>query len=149
MKNIRLCRLAIFVLVSSFLAVFVIGCNKNQAFDADKALTRLLSEVRYEAELEDVSDLAGFVFGDLPEGVEIKMYMTDGTCTDTVMRFKSSDKAAVRSVLDEYLASLKKEADRYNPQELSKLDNALIFEKGDYVFCCVTSDSAAAKRIFD
>ena len=118
-----------------------------EVFDAEKAFSRLLSEVKFDAELEDASDMAEYMFADLPEDTEVKMYMADGAYSDSVIMLKGSDKAAIRAALDEYLSSLKKEAGRYNPEELTKLEKAVIFENGDYVFCCVTADSETVNSI--
>lgn len=147
MKNNGIAKAVLFILLAAVFAFSACAKQPAEAFDADKALARLLDEVRYDDTLEDVSDVAEYMFGDLPEGTEIKMYMADGAHTDCVMMFRGGDKAAVRAALDEYLTSLKQEASRYNPEELAKLEKAIVYENGDCVFCCITSDSEAVNSI--
>lgn len=147
MKRDHVAKAALCILLAAVFALF--ACTKQPAeeFDAEKALARLLNEVKYDDTLEDVGDVAEYMFGDLPDGTEIKMYMADGARADSVMMFRGSDKAAIRAALDEYLTSLRQEASRYNPEELAKLEKAVIYENGDCVFCCITSDTETVNSI--
>ena len=54
------------------------GSGSKEPFDALDAYQRLISEVKFDSELHDASDYAGFVFGDVAEGASVSMEMADG-----------------------------------------------------------------------
>ena len=129
------------------------GCGSqetNEAFNADETLKKLLEDVRYEAELEDVSEYAGFTFSDVADGVDIKMYAAGGKLNDQVIFFKAGDASAAEGInnsVKTYIESLKNEAKLYNPEEVTKLDNAVIRTYDNCVFVCITNDVETAGNI--
>ena len=142
------------VLLTAVLAlaavIFTSCAPAKEAFDADKVLERLLTEVAYGDELEDSAAYSDFLLGELPEGTEVKLYTASGMHADTVMRFLAadeSDKPAIRSVIDGYISSLSADVMKYDANELPKLQNAVVYENGLYIFVCITDDTAAAKAI--
>lgn len=134
-----------------FTALFIVGCGKkDEPFDAEKAWSRLVSEVNFDAELNDASDYAGFVFGDVADGAEIKMMMADGKYEDAVIMIRLADgKDADNAVaaIDEYLGQRKTEAERYEPAEVPKIENAVVRVEGVCVFCVITNDTATVNDI--
>lgn len=150
MKNIK--KLTSIILIALMAMVFMTACNKGgeAAFDADKAFDRLLNEVTYAQPLDDISSHAEFMFGDLPEGVEIKLYTAGDNCADCAMMFKAKDKegvAAIEQSVKEYLDSMIKECKFYNPDEVPKLENAVLFIKDLTVIACVTDDVDTVNKI--
>lgn len=142
------------IVFAAVLAVLCAACSKTPEkpaeFDGEAAFARILSEVKFAGELEDASAYADYMFGDLPEGTEVKLHTASGTLADAAIMFKLTDEskmAEVRAALDEYLASRTREAELYSPEEAAKLNNALIVEKGRYLIACVTDDVAAASSI--
>jgi len=138
-------KLTSIVLIVLMAMVCFTACNKGEtaAFDADKAFDRLLNEVKYAQPLDDISSHAEFMFGDLPEGVEIKLFTAGDTCADCAMMFKAKDKAdvtAIEASVKEYIDSMIKECKFYNPEEVPKLENAVVFVKDLAVIACVTDD---------
>ena len=122
----------------------------DEPFDAEETLTRLLAEVKYAADLEDASDYAEYAFAGMPGGVEIKMYSCGGGHADTVIMCKAneaSDLPGIRDALKEYIASRRHDAERYDPIEVSKYDNAVWCERGLYVIVCITGDTEPAEAI--
>lgn len=140
------------VLTALVLSLFTACSGKpsGEPFDPEKAFERLRTEVRYEAELEDAAEYAGFVFGDALNGGEVKMYQAGGKLADALMFFKLKDKAdmpALEQAVKEYLDQCRLEADRYNPSELTKLDNAVVYSDDIYYIVCITADSSTAREI--
>ena len=134
------------------LAVCFTACKGPAAepFDAEKALDRLLNEVKYDGELEDVSEYAEFTLNDIPEGSEIRMYTAGGKLADAVIMVKvpsAEDVETVKASISEYVDSRREEASRYEPEEVPKLDNAVVYANGEYVFACITNDVSSASTI--
>lgn len=135
------------------IAVSLSACKKaDEPFDAEKAYARLLSEVKYEDELRDMTDYAAFVFGDAAEGAEVRMMNADDKFEDAVIMFTlrdPADAAKAEAAVRTYIAERKTEADRYNPEEVPKLDKAVIYTNGVYVFCVITNDAETARSILE
>lgn len=139
--------LFIAVLMSAALS----GCAKSgEPFDAENAYARILSEVRFEDELRDMTDYAAFVFGDVAEGAEIRMLNADDKYEDAVIMFILKDPAdseKAETAIRSYISERKVEAGRYNPEEVPKLDKAVIYTNDIYVFCVISNDAATAAKI--
>ena len=152
-RDIIICANAITLLAVCVCIILLIpACapKTDEPFDAESTLARLLTEVQYEDELADASDYAEYAFAGMPGGVEIKMYSCGGGHADTVIMCKAnevSDLPGIRDALKEYIASRRHDAERYDPIEVSKYDNAVWCERGLYVIVCITGDTETAEAI--
>lgn len=140
-----------FLTVILAMAIFT-ACSKggSEPFDADKAFDRILNEVKYAQRLSDISANAEYMFGDLPEGVAIKLFTAGDNCTDCAMMFKAKDQAdvaAIQTSVNEYIDSMIKECKFYNPDEVPKLEKAVVFVKDLAVIAVVTDDVDTVNNI--
>lgn len=122
----------------------------DEPFDAEETLTRLLTEVHYTTNLEDAGEYAAYVFTDMPDGAEVKMYTCGGGHADAVIMCRAkqaSDVPAIRDSIQGYIGSRRHDAERYDPGEVSKYDNAVWLERDLYVIVCITSDVSGAETI--
>ncbi|MCR5808148.1 MAG: DUF4358 domain-containing protein [Clostridiales bacterium] len=144
------------ILLAAVFALAFLACSpkengdKPAAFDAEATLNKLLADVKYAAPLQDVSQYADFLFSDLPEGTSIRHFSAGGKYADAVLLFTLPDETgvpAVKEAVSLYLDSLKLEAERYEPAEASKLQNAVIYDNGAYLFVVITADTQTAEKI--
>ena len=139
------------VLLVSALLLSACGGKENAGFDAEKAFGRILEEVKYGSELEDVSKAAEFSFSGVPEGTEIRFWTAaDGRLADAAILFRvqaSEELEAVKASVEQYIAQRKTEAERYSPEEVSKLENAVKFASGNYYIVCITDDAVTARDV--
>ncbi len=146
--------ICIMILTALALAVFA-GCAGNKApdpFDPDAAFGKIISEVKFAGDLRDQAEYAEFVFGDAMNGGEVRMYEAGDKLADAAMFFKVNDKAdleAVKAAVDEYLASRKLEADRYNPAESAKIDKAVVWSDDTHMIVCITDDTDTVNKILN
>lgn len=122
----------------------------DEPFDAEETLTKLLTEVHYTADLEAAGEYAAYVFTDMPDGVEIKMYTCGGGHADAVIMCRArqaSDVPTIRDSIQGYIGSRRHDAERYDPGEVSKYDNAVWLERDLYVIVCITSDVSGAETV--
>lgn len=144
---------AIIILLAAMLCVFAFACKKPEevkTFDAEAAFERILSEVKFADELDDASSFAEFAFTDLPEIAEVKFHTAKNAVSDCAVMFKlksESDMDLARAAIDKYIGELTLEAERYSPEEINKLKNAVIKQDGLYLIACVTNDVSTAKDI--
>ena len=146
---------AVAVLAAIILTLAACGGDKTEAtkeaFDAEKAFSRLLSEVKYAETLADISSSAEYMFSDLPQNVEIRMYNCEsGSHPDELIMMKAAkeeDVSALENAAKTHLSELTAQLKDYNPQEVPRVENAVVYTNGLYVFVCVTDDAETAKAI--
>lgn len=148
MKNLFRAAALAFALI--FGAAFLACTGEPEAVDPAAAFERILSEVTFAAPLEDETELADYMFGDVPEGTEIRFYAAGGQYADTAMLFKAPSEADIPAVRDSagaYIASLKEELRLYHPEEVPKLENAVFHQNGSNLIVVVTEDTETVSSI--
>lgn len=140
------------LLLAALLSLLSFACTgvEKPAADPGAAFSRILSEVAFAAPLEDNSEYAEFMFGELPEGTQIKMHAAGGQYVDTAILFTAPTEAdipAVRTAAEAYLASVKEEFRLYHPEEVPKLDDAVIYTAGSSLILVVTGDVETVNSI--
>ncbi len=146
-----LCIIQVLVII---LGIFTFSaCGKEKTIDAEAAFKALLNDVTYAKELTDVSANAPYWLSGMPDGAEIKMYrVAGGSYSDQLIMItakSSNDVEAVKASVNAYLAGLKKQAELYKPEEIQKLEDAVIFDSGKNVFVCITEDTDTVNHIFE
>ena len=146
--------LCIIQVVVIILGIFTFSaCGKEKSFDAEAAFKALLNDVTYTKELTDVSGNAPYWFSGMPDGAEIKMYRAAGSSfTDQLIMITAKDEKdveAVKASADAYIAGLTNQAQKYSPEEIQKLKNAVVFDSGNYVIVCITEDTDTVNKILE
>ncbi len=113
--------------------------EQNAAFDAENAFSRLLSEVKYAETLSDTSSSADFMFSDLPQNAEIKMYTCEsGSHPNELIMMKAAkeeDMQALETAAKTHLTELTAQLRDYNPQEVPKSRKRRCLYKRTLCFC--------------
>lgn len=141
--------------ISVLLAVVMIcvlaACGKKGAAEDPKAmLDKLLSDVSYSAELTEVGKRVGLYLPDLPEGCEITLYRASGYSADEVALLtvrNQADLDQAERAIEKHLAELRSQFQNYAPDELPKIDHAVIVKSGSSLFLAVTDDYANAQAV--
>ena len=133
----------------------VVACASEQSeknYDGPALVASILAQVQFADTLKDVGDSATLYFSDLPEGTQVKLYLGSGYYADEVALLtlaKASDAAAVKEAAKAHVAQQRNQFANYIPEELGKIDQALIWEGGSYVIICISDRVADAKLILD
>lgn len=96
---------AILVMFAGIILLLQACTPKNGAptpIDAEETFSRLLKEVHYAAELEDASEYSEYILNELPNDVEVRMYLCGGGRADALIMCKASSDSqlpAIRAVL--------------------------------------------------
>lgn len=140
--------------VLAALVILTAGCGGDKAKEIDaKALAgSLLSEGTYEDELEELSaEMAAMQF-DTEDGVKIYLYMGGGATAEEVAVFEAPDEESAKKQLghvkDFVDDQIETERD-YRPEEVKRLEDAVLEQRGKYVILCVSADSGKAKEIIE
>jgi len=138
--------------VSSLLCVLMlVGCGtstsagKSAAAEAES----IVSQLNLGDKVEKVEDriIKGLFFFDEGTLKDSAVYIANDKSADVVAVFQSDDTAAVKEKVDSYLATAKEQMQNYYPDEVFKIDNAIVTESGNQVVLIVTSDIENARKV--
>lgn len=137
------------------LAALIAGCaNSAPTVDVNSLAKSLASDVAYGEPLTELdSDAVERAFHVDPEDVAaVDAYIGSGATVDEVSVWEGKDDAAAQKIeetLQQRVDQRKEDYADYKPEEVPKLDNAVLVRSGKYVVLCVTDDAAAAQKIAD
>ena len=121
--------------------------------DINTVADALKSEVSFAGEMAKVDDEIAKIYVEIPEGSEGVVYMPEGAqVADAFGVYKCADAASADTLItniNNFANDVKDEMSKYNPEEVPKLDNAIIKKSGNNVVFCITSDNAKAKEVIE
>ena len=137
------------LLLALLLTAALVGCGGAKTKDVDPGglADALYNTVKFDSELKTAS---ADNYVNLPEGAQAAARMSNGTTAEEiiVVRCANEDDAkAVKTEIEKFVADQRVDMERYQPQEVSRLDNAVLTQKGAYVVMCVSADSDAAQNV--
>ena len=128
------------------------GGNTAKTVDVQKLADDLKDNVPYSTEMivTAVEDLNYKL--DPPEGTTIAGYMADGNAADLIVVGQCASEEDAKTLyanVQTYVDDLKREANLYQPEDVARLDGALLRQTGTLVVLCVSDDTAAATAIVE
>ena len=138
--------------VSSFLCVLMLfGCGSSTSAgeSASAQAEKIVSELNLTDKMDKVEDriIKGLFFFEEGTLKDSSVYIANDKSADIVAVFESEDTAAVKERVNSYLATAKEQMQNYYPDEVFKIDNAIVEEAGDKVVLIVTGDIENAKKV--
>lgn len=132
----------------------MVGCQKvpSEPVDIDALFATLLAEVDFETELSDAGEDSALYFPELPQGARITLYIGSGYYADEAVLITLADKAdadAAMEAVEEHIAQKRNQFLNYIPEEVSKIDNARIWQEENYIIVCISKDHVTAKHVLD
>ena len=140
------------LMLAMLLLLAVSGCGSKEKVEVDvSALASALAEqVAFEAPLKELTaeQIGNYVA--LPEGAQAAGYMSGGTTAEEILVVQcagSDDAASVKQAVESFLADQRGEMERYLPEEVARLESAVLAQKGSCVVLCVSADTKTAEQI--
>ena len=140
--------------VSSLLCVLMlVGCGSStsagKAASAASEAESIVSQLNLNDKMDKVEDriIKGLFFFDEGTLSDSAVYIANDKTADIVAVFEGEDPAAIREKVEQYLSTAKEQMQNYYPDEVFKIDNAVIQENGKQVILIVTSDIETARKI--
>lgn len=143
-------------MMAALLAVFAMftlaacGSAQTKTVDAQALADALVQGVKFDGAMSAMSaDELRFSLAEMPD-CTAAAYKSDGTTKEIVVVAQCADSAAaatMKTSLETYLAEQKDEASKYQPEELQRLDSAVLQTVGTCVVLCVSADSDAAAAL--
>ena len=150
MKKILAALLAAMMLMT--LAACGGGNNETKTVDVQKLADDLKDNVAYSTALiADAVEELNYKM-DPPEGTTMAGYIADGNAYDMIVVGQCASEEDAKTLyanVQTYVSDLKTEAGRYSPEEVARLDGALLRQTGTLVVLCVSDDTAAATAIVE
>lgn len=146
---IRMVSLAMVMLIM----LSMVGCNKAEPeINAQSLLQSLLTDVTYDTELTQVGSNAELYFLDLPKNTTIQLYTGSGYFADEAALLtlpSNSDCTEAMEIVQNHIKELRDQFMFYVPEELDKINHAVTYQNGRYIFLCITNDYVNAERILN
>lgn len=133
------------------LCVTAAGCGKQQAaINPADALEQLKSSTTFTDQMTDMDSAGACRFYDVSADLvhDGAAYVGSGATAESMAVFQATDTDAAQSIagaLQTFTDSWIKGYSDYKPEEVPKLESAVLEQDGVYVVFCVTADNAAAK----
>ena len=123
------------------------GAKVNNTVTAGGLADALNMTVPFDSEMKSAS-VDNYL--SVPEGAQAAGYMSNGTTAEEifVVRCANEDDAkAVKTEMETLLADQRADMERYQPEEVSRLENAVLVQRGIYAVLCVSADAEKAEKI--
>lgn len=141
------------LLVVLILALAITGCGaKTYSLDEEALAKSLISNVNFDCTLYEVNKERIKNFVDVGEAENQYMFMGNGTYSDSFGIFSLTDQESAKKALEtvnSYLTDLCESFRDYLPQEASKIENAVVEQRGKYVVFCISPDTETAGKIIE
>lgn len=140
------------VLFLIFIFTLLCGCSSKPAdVDISALADSVISASAFSEELERADSQIGcFLYGIDPSLPEDSVFLfSSGATAEELAVFKmrtEADAEAVESAARERVTAQRSSFTDYNPDEVPKLDKAIIKRSGIYAVLCVAADSSAAEN---
>ena len=145
----------IITLILTCLMVFSIfaGCAQEATgIDAAAVLQHLLADIKFDESLTDTGDIASVYFTGLPAGATVKLYISStGYHADEVALITLTDEKdtdAAKASINSHLEQIRNQFHSYIPEELPKIDSAVIWQSGVYIYVVIAPDANAVNALF-
>lgn len=142
--------LALVLIMAAAAALAACGGNGGSQMDAQALANELMDKVGFVDELNLIShEMVSKLYG-IANAQEAYVYMGSGATAEEVAVFKFADEQSAKDGLakaQQRIASQKDSFANYIPEEVARLDNAVIKQSGEYLAVCVSEGSTAAEII--
>ncbi len=142
--------------VSSVLAVMLLaGCGEQQSVSSKKDANEMASAIVSNLEMnESMSEqkarvINGLFFFEEGEVEDSALYLSNEKSADVVGVFKTTNMDESLTKVDDYVKTMKQMTLTYTPDELFKIDNAIVVHNNDTIILIVCDQIEAAKAQAD
>lgn len=137
------------VLFASALLLAACG-NEKKDIDVNALAGELLEKVEFVDELSQADQETVERLYHINDAVSQCVYIGSGATAEEIAVFELKDEAAAIDAKDAALQRIKEQKESfesYIPQEVEKLDQAIVMVSGKYLIVCVSNGDAANKVI--
>lgn len=135
--------------VSSMAAILLLaGCGGGSSADPTSTAEKIVKDLELTDKMDamDDSQINGLFF--FEDGVvkSSSLYLANDQSADVVGVFETDNMDAVKQAVNTYLETTKIQNQNYNPNEVFKIDNAVVDDNGKTLVLIVCDDLESAKK---
>lgn len=138
-------------LLTAVMVLSLTACgNGAKTVDVQAFADALKNNVSYDAEMIATATEDFDYYFSVPDGASIAGYESGGETYERIVVAQCADDASAKALLEEfnsYLADLTQEAGRYTPEEVTRLEDAIMMQQGGVVVLCISADADAADTV--
>lgn len=130
------------------------GCTKGAENKGDIDIGSLANQIVETAKLSNgvflVESEIALKMYDIEDDIQIITYASSGSSAEEVSVFKAENVTDANTVMEKVqrrVADRQEEYKDYMPEQVSKLENAIIEQRDIYVFLCISSSSDDVKEL--
>lgn len=146
----------VLVIFSCLVMISVIGCSssKDKFINNEEIAKDLLSSISFKEELSKVDDDTAYRLYDIDkDDIESECtYIGSGATAEEVSVWMVKDDSSINKIKEKVhkrVEEQKKGYKDYKPEEVPKLENAVITTKYNYIVLCISEDNSKAKEIIN
>ena len=151
-------KLVALVLTAMMMITVFTGCGgKEKYISFDDIYTELTTAIDFSAsnmQKQTEAALNNYYYIDPNTLENYSIYMSDyatGNADEIAMfQVKEEDQAAaIKALINDRINDLKVRYEDYKPEEMDKINNAVIMEKGNYIFVVISPNADMAKEVLN
>ena len=123
---------------------------KKESIDGSALFQALLENVAFDTEITDVGESASLYFSRLPSTAQVKLYTGSAYYADCLAMITVADASTRKTAVDSlriYMDQMTDHFRNYQPDQVPKFDDAVIWESDVYAILCISGDSETANNI--
>lgn len=144
------------LVLAGMIVITSTGCKKtdNSVIDVKQLGTNLATEITYEDEVAEIDlDTAKNIydFGEA-EVTEYSIYVSSGATAEEIAVISCKDSVSAKKIEEAFETRIKNQKTSfqdYVPEELKKLEKAVVIKKGNTVILSVSNEEEKAKEIIN
>ena len=144
------------VLLAAVSVFCLAGCSRGGTptgdFNGEALFYTLVKNVTYASPMENAGESAALYFPEMPEGAELVMYKGSGYFADEAVWVTLANKAdmdTAKAMLRKHLTQLREQFQNYQPQEVGKIDKAVLWHQDTTLILCITDDTKTVQAILE
>ena len=141
------------MLAAMMAAMLLTSCNEQpKDVDISALASQIVGEVSFDDSLSEIDDDMISMLYSIDGYTDAVLYKGSGATAEEVAIFKMETTDDAKEALEEAQAHIQSQIESYEsyiPEEVSRLEDAIVRQDGCYVCVVVSGDSAAAEKLLD
>lgn len=141
------------MLAAMMAAMLLTSCNEQpKDVDISALASQIVGEVSFDDSLSEIDDDMISMLYSIDGYTDAVLYKGSGATAEEVAIFKMETTDDAKVALEEAQAHIQSQIESYEsyiPEEVSRLEDAIVRQDGCYVSVVVSGDSAAAEKLLD
>lgn len=117
--------------------------SKDVKIDVDELTKILMQNIKFEDEMNLADSETIKILYNIDNAITQKVYLSSGATAEEIAIFEFKNKNEANEAIKQVNTRIENQKEsfrNYLPKEMSKLENAIIIKKNQYIIMCVTED---------